>query len=388
MIYTFATITAAGLVWSELDAERTQRLFGIFSKTLIWVVSTVTIGAAVLAFVLYAANKSDETARLWHTGGQLVRFLVLFWAVMALFAAWRNRRLSWRAFNILAVTLLMFDLWSYGLENVKFETFQDNVWPKVVSFMQDKPGYRISVDGVQFYEQNGALTDHLRSDYGYDPIILERYQAFLDSAPDYFDRVHDLLNIRYVMARGPLEFKEGGPKLAVSAELEGLWIYRRPNALSRAFIVHDARVVADDAAARAALHAPEFVISQTVTLPAAPPCAMEAPTASAEETAQVVGESPNHLELTTRSASAGLLVLSETYYPGWRATVDGQPAPVLRADTVLRAICLPAGSHTVRLEFAPRDLAIGAIISCVALLIVVVVAVFELISRRWPATFH
>jgi len=91
-----------------------------------------------------------------------------------------------------------------------------------------------------------------------------------------------------------------------------------------------------------------------------------------------VGESPNHLDLTTRSASAGLLVLSEVDYPGWQVKVDGQPAQVLRADTVLRAVCLPAGSHTVRFEFAPRDLMIGAVISCLALAVVMVVVVVEL----------
>ena len=101
---------------------------------------------------------------------------------------------------------------------------------------------------------------------------------------------------------------------------------------------------------------------------------------SAEETAQVVGESPNHLELTTRSASTGLLVLSEADYPGWQVKVDGQPAQVLRADTALRAVCLPAGSHTVRFEFAPRDLVIGAVISCLALAVVMAVAVVELTS--------
>jgi len=61
--------------------------------------------------------------------------------------------------------------------------------------------------------------------------------------------------------------------------------------------------------------------------------------------------------------------------------VDGQPAQVLRADTALRAVCLPAGSHTVRFEFTPRDLMIGAVTSCLALVVVMVVAVVELTSR-------
>jgi hypothetical protein len=380
LMYAFAAITAAGLVWSELerawlDQKRLQHLLGIFSPTLIWLVSTLGIGATILAFVLYAANPTEATVRLWHLGGQITRFLVLFWAAMALLTAWRERRLSQRAVNTLAITLLMFDLWSYGLKNVRPETARDAVWPLSAGFMQDKPGYRISMEDGQFYEHNGALAHRLRSIYGYDPIVPARYQALLDSAPSYADRVYDILNVRYLVTREPLDLGPSAP-IRVSAEIDGVRFYRRPNALPRAFIVHAAQVVADDAAARAALHAPEFVISQTVTLPAAPPCPLEAPPAAVEETAQVVGESPNRLELTTRSASAGLLVLSETYYPGWQATVDGQPATVLRADTVLRAICLPAGAHTVRFDFAPRDLIVGAVASCLALAVVLAAAVW------------
>jgi uncharacterized membrane protein YfhO len=86
--------------------------------------------------------------------------------------------------------------------------------------------------------------------------------------------------------------------------------------------------------------------------------------------------------LATHSASAGLLVLGEVYYPGWQASVDGQPAQVLRADIALRAVCLPAGSHTVRFDFRPRDLTMGAIISCLAWGMMIVLAVGEWISGR------
>jgi len=376
IIYAFAAVTAAGLVWSKLESvpqETVRRLLGVFSSRLVWVVSTLVVSAALLALILYAAIKSDETGRLWHLAGQLVRFLVLFWTVMGLFAAWRNGLLSQRAINALAVGILIFDLWSYGLKNVRP---RDNplmpIWSRIATFMRDKP-YRIAPEDFEIGELNGALAFRVRTNYGYDSIVLERYQALLDSATGVFDRVYDLLNIRYIVTHRAIDFGDG-PRLNVSVSQENLWIYRRPNPLPRAFIVHEAQVIADDAAARAALHATDFVISRTVTLPAPPPCTLEPLMLPVTETAQIVSESPNHLELTTRSKAAGLLVLSEVEYPGWQAWVDGQPTPVLRADTVLRAVCLPAGEHTVRFEFRPRDLAIGAIISCAALLVMVAAA--------------
>jgi hypothetical protein len=253
----------------------------------------------------------------------------------------------------------------------------------VANFTQHKFDYRVAPEfDMEFYQNNGYLIQHIRSHLGYDPLKLARYQALLDSAPSYFDCVYDLLNIKYMVATGPFEFQENGPRLDVVFERQGLKIYRRPNVLPRAFVVHDAQIILSDQEALAALHTAGFEVGRTVTLPAAPPCSLEPVVPSAGETAQVVGESPNHLELTTRSEATGLLVLSEVDYPGWQVRVDGQPAQVLRADTTLRAVCLPAGSHTVRFDFRPRDLVVGGIISCLALVVVMGAVIGGLMSAR------
>ena len=72
-----------------------------------------------------------------------------------------------------------------------------------------------------------------------------------------------------------------------------------------------------------------------------------------EGTATITDYGPNEVTITTEG-DGGLLVLSDQYYPGWRATIDGDRADILRADTVFRAVCVPPGSHTVRFSIAPR----------------------------------
>ena len=66
-----------------------------------------------------------------------------------------------------------------------------------------------------------------------------------------------------------------------------------------------------------------------------------------------------------------MLVLTEVWYPGWRATVDGESRPVLRANYAFRAVRLGSGQHQVRLTFAPRSWGLGLAVSGLTLLTLV-----------------
>lgn len=63
-------------------------------------------------------------------------------------------------------------------------------------------------------------------------------------------------------------------------------------------------------------------------------------------------------------------MLSDTYYPGWEATVDGQSTPILRGDVLFRAIRLPAGEHDVVFHFDPASIRAGLAISIATLVLV------------------
>ncbi len=78
---------------------------------------------------------------------------------------------------------------------------------------------------------------------------------------------------------------------------------------------------------------------------------------------------PDHLVYKTSSAEKGLIVFSEIYYPGWEATIDGIPVPIVRADYILRAMEVPAGEHTLEMRFSPKSLKITETIAYVALLV-------------------
>jgi Bacterial membrane protein YfhO len=84
-------------------------------------------------------------------------------------------------------------------------------------------------------------------------------------------------------------------------------------------------------------------------------------------TAQLTSFEPNRLTLKAEIRRPSFLVLSEVYYPGWEARVDGKPAPLLKADYILRAVPLTPGEHSVELRFRPRTFIWGLAISALGL---------------------
>jgi hypothetical protein len=73
---------------------------------------------------------------------------------------------------------------------------------------------------------------------------------------------------------------------------------------------------------------------------------------------------PEYVRLTAEGP--GYLLLTDAYYPGWVATLDGRPTPILRADIMFRAVELPEGIHTVEFRFEPRPVTIGLWVSGLA----------------------
>lgn len=65
------------------------------------------------------------------------------------------------------------------------------------------------------------------------------------------------------------------------------------------------------------------------------------------------------MRLRTRSTSTAFLVVSDTYYPGWRAFVDGNPTPLYRTNYLLRGLVVPAGEHVIEMAFRPRSILVG-----------------------------
>jgi hypothetical protein len=161
-------------------------------------------------------------------------------------------------------------------------------------------------------------------------------------------------------------------------------IYENLAVLPRAYLVHRADIVPDEAVAIAALKAPHFDPIETFVRLPFDNEAMGSVTrghGSPADGVTITSYRPEQVELVARLGTPGWLVLTDANYPGWQATVNGQPAEIIPANLMFRAIPLPAGEHLVQFEFRPGSLRLGAIITGLAWLVLAAGLAFTGLKR-------
>jgi len=110
------------------------------------------------------------------------------------------------------------------------------------------------------------------------------------------------------------------------------------------------------------------------------------PTPGAEGRAEIVAYAPERVEIHVSGQQPGLLVLSDSNYPGWRVTVDGQPAQILTANYLFRGLAVPAGEHDVVFAFQPNSWRRGLRISGFGILLLLLLLITALVQARKRAT--
>jgi len=155
---------------------------------------------------------------------------------------------------------------------------------------------------------------------------------------------------------------QGRYRLAHSGDVK---IYENLGTLGRAFFVHEAVVAADDEETLALMQSPTFDPATMVVL-ASGDSLSRSPSRS--PVVRITHYAPERVEVELESSVPGYLILTDAWYPGWQATVDGDPAPIHRADLLFRAVAVEAGQHHVVFTFRPASLWVGAGVSLAGLI--------------------
>jgi len=141
-------------------------------------------------------------------------------------------------------------------------------------------------------------------------------------------------------------------------------IYQVPDPVERLYLVAGYEEREGQAPALKRVLEEDFPLGETVVLEARPPALLDS-----SASGQVLSRTEELNRVTAKVLASGpmLAVLSDRWYPGWKATVNGVEAPVLRANGVFRAVPIPPGFSDVEFRFAPGSLLLGAWISLAGL---------------------
>jgi hypothetical protein len=341
-----------------------------------WVIGAVTLFAIPLAFYAVITSQDKDPvifARTSAAANGLVFFAGLLIAGVALFFLRQRGRLRPAVFGALAVGLLFFDLVSLGSNvDVGYEDpTQGFDHPAIIDYLQSDPGlYRIDTrtEVWHVWQPNTSLLHGVFDVSGLiNPLALADYERYLNSMPSRSSFLFDFLNAKYLIASKDVALDWEKFVTVFDAD-PALNVYLNRDALPRALVVHHAIAVPDHEAAFAATQAPDFDPATTVIVEEG-----EALDVTPEGGATIGFEAygPNEIRLRVDTPADSYLVLSEVWYPGWRVTVDGAQAPLLRANYAFRAVRLGPGQHQVHMSFTPRSWRLGLAVSGLTLLVLV-----------------
>jgi len=335
-----------------------------------------------------------ESMRQAMVSADAWRSAVIILIGFALLMAFRFRKLPGKYMIVALAVLCLIDLWQVDKRYLNDGMFvprseRENPHQPTAAdakILQDRSlNYRVLNFAVSTFNDNETSYFH-KSVGGYHPAKLRRYQEMIDAyiAPQMQAAmgeistkggdmqkvdgrkvfpVLNMLNTKYFIL--PLQ---GGTTVAL----------QNPYAQGNAWFVNKI-VYVGDANAEYAQVAKINLQTEAVADKKFESALGQAITNDSTATVRLTSYQPNNLRYTVDSKNGGIVVFSEIYYPGWKATVDGTPTPIARVNYILRALTVKPGKHTVVFDFHPssiRTTEIIAYISLVLLLLAIVGTVY------------
>jgi hypothetical protein len=339
-----------------------------------------------------------KLAAMRAAGLSMLRAGLFLGALAGLIRLARSSRvkLGWIAGALLL--LLAIDAWTFGQRYLAtFDPRRDGLSPGAVDFLANRPEpFRFCRGACFELPPCEGMTHRFACIEGVQPNAPSRFRDVFWSlqSKELYEQMKRgqlspycifslqtalrMLNLRYLVAYA------SSPKL----QIEGLrTVYQDPqiridelpNPWPRAWLVHRYAVRRDSMEVLALLS--RFDYKKMALFEDDPGCAVEEPSA-AETMPEIVRYEPTRVDIKVQAAAPALLVLSDLFYPGWEATVDGHPAEILEANYAMRAVPVPKGAHEVRFLYRPASFRVGVAASAAGCLAVALLISLRLWTRR------
>jgi hypothetical protein len=238
-------------------------------------------------------------------------------------------------------------------------------YPKLAAmeWAAQKTGIEYRACGYKAFPANLNLMYNIPDPRGYDaldPIPMVRLMELFRTQgpkldPDYANvlvwtprrsGLSAMLAIKYLIIRGGVP--EGMKPAFVD---QGYWVMEVPDTLPRVFVPTGVKTIVGLEERLAALADPSFLPGKTVIVEAAVPGVPDGQAVAGE--AKMVSDTGGEIVFKAKMETAGVVVLADLWYPGWKATVDGKETEILRVNTTLKGVVLGAGQHEVKLVYWP-----------------------------------
>ena len=369
----------------------------------------IIIFICIFGIVLFTLSSPIKEKVLHYLWIDVMLFIFLFLFFLILAVLWKKQKISLLIFQggFLLITFLDFYLhgansMSAGMEMKHTELDRETITVmklknKAELFIDEKiktPFLPVGEDVKSFYRVyvNDGYDKHTGSlpqlpyDYlklcnvglnrvifdkffmvdGYNPMMLKRYVFFNALFRDMnYEKFLMLSNVKYII------------------EPDGsITLLPREKTLSRAYIVMKADYIEDPSAILNKLSEPSFNVREEA-LVEEPIILRNNDACKKLAYAKIINYLPNKIRIQTESECAGLLVLSETHYPGWKVKIDsGAKKDALKVNYCFMGTLIPKGEHNVDFEFEPISLKIGLIISLIAFLTGSIMLAIALIRKK------
>ena len=342
---------------------------------------------------LIRALQDDRRSLLRSDAFRSLIFIVLVAGVF--FASWKGKLKTMPAVALLGILLLV-DLWGVDkryLNKEHFVTernFDSQFAPRPVdnAIHQDTDlSYRVLDLTVNTFN-DAIVSYHHKTIGGYSPAKLQRYQDLIDFhiAPEMRTMIDDV-NSAMSTARTVGDLENALGYYPVLSMLNTKYVVIDPGSLpltydrrlGNGWLVSRVRTAPTADAEMAALGEIDPAVEAVIFDPEAPEGTVTEYAGADSGRVELVHYSPNRLRYDVSAPAKGLAVFSEIWYPaGWKAFVDGNEVPVLRADYALRALMIEEGDHEVEFVFDPASFTVGrniSLASSIAILVLLAGAV-------------
>jgi hypothetical protein len=347
-----APLAAFGVDWLALpESRRVTRRAG-------WILAGV---AAVLMFASLFFYAARVTPAISDNRMVIAGFAAVLLA--GLMGALRSGGISARAGAVAVLALVLFEL---GNVTDYWLPSRDPNLSKLAAHFDLARYIKAQGAFARFNYDDKEIPYNIGDWYG-----IEAFNAYSASVPAslwaqniFSDRVKDVLGIRYYLGKTASR----PDQREVFQGQAGVNIFENPKAFPRVWAAHASRKVAErqahDVLADAGFDARNEVFLVAENPPSLATC-------KGDEVSMPHHE-PNYVRIDARMECRGMVILTDTWFPGWRATVDGKSAAIERAYGFLRGVVVEPGNHTIEMRYRPLSVYLGAAMSLLAVGIVIV----------------